>query len=174
MTEREDYADTGGPIVDIDAQSLAAPTITGRSRRAAAILALLQKAPTHQWTAAKVAAALRGQVPGGVEAFRRVLVDLADRGEIEPAGRAAYRARQVCLKGYEPSNNHAELEGEGRRLEQGEARARVEIAAAVQSDARARLEALMTATRDTRLARIEADLAEVKKVIKALAEVLGL
>ncbi len=155
MTEREDYADTGGPIVDIDAQSLAAPTITGRSRRAAAILALLQKSPTHQWTAAKVAAALRGQVPGGVEAFRRVLVDLADRGEIEPAGRAAYRARTA-------------------QLEQGEARARVEIAAAVQSDARARLEALMTATRDTRLARIEADLAEVKKVIKALAEVLGL
>lgn len=161
MTEREDYADTGGPIVDIDAQSLAAPTVTGRSRRAAAILTLLQKAPTHQWTAAKVAAALRGQVPGGVEAFRRVLVDLADRGEIEPAGRAAYRARTALL-------------------EQGEARARGEIAAVAQSDARARFAALVAAKRgaavmdDVRLARIEADLAEVKKVIKALAEVLGL
>jgi len=163
MTEREDYADAGGPIVDIDAQSLAAPATTGRSRRAAAILALLRKSPTHQWTAARVAAALKGQVPGGVEAFRRVLVDLADRGEIEPAGRATYRART-------------------EQLERNEARARGETPAAVaQSDIiRARLEGLLTAKRGAavmdggRLGRIEADVAEIKKVMKALADVLGL
>lgn len=153
MTEREDYADTGGPIVDIDAQSLVAPTVTGRSRRAAAILVLMQKSPTHQWTAAKVAAALKGQVPGGVEAFRRVLVDLADRGEIELTGRATYRARNEVVPAA--------------------------ATAAAQAGVRARFEALLAAKRgaaedDGRLARIEADVAEMKKVIMALAEALGL
>lgn len=157
MTEREDYADTGGPIVDIDAQSLAAPATAGRSRRAAAILALMHKAPTHRWTATRVAAALKGQVPGGVEAFRRVLVELADRGEIQLTGRATYRARSEAQVQLEP----------------------VAAAAATPVSVRARFEALLAAKRgaaedDGRLARIEADVAEMKKVIMALAEALGL